>query len=193
MDLRYTLGLDLGQAKDYTAVAIGQWVRDEPPHTVDVRHLQRFPLDTSYPVIVSQVEDMLNRAPLCGECDLVIDATGVGRPVVDLFQKRGLNPIGVTITAGTEVNHEYHDWKVPKRDLVSLVQVGLQSRTLRVARDLPDADVLVNELLNFQVKITPAANDVYGAWREGAHDDLVLAVALTCWWASVAPPPVELW
>ena len=54
MDLRYTLGLDLGQAKDYTAVAIGQWVRDEPPYTVDVRHLQRFPLGTSYPVIVDQ-------------------------------------------------------------------------------------------------------------------------------------------
>ena len=80
MDLRYTLGLDLGQAKDYTAVAIGQWVRDEPPYTVDVRHLQRFPLGTPYPVIVGKIEDMLNRAPLCGECDLVIDATGVGRP-----------------------------------------------------------------------------------------------------------------
>ena len=42
MDLRYTLGLDLGQAKDFTAVAIGEWVRDKPPYTVDVRHLQRF-------------------------------------------------------------------------------------------------------------------------------------------------------
>ncbi len=56
MDLRYTLGLDLGKAKDYTAVAIGQWVRDEPPYTVDVRHLQRFPLGTSYPEIVSKVD-----------------------------------------------------------------------------------------------------------------------------------------
>jgi len=40
MEVRYTLGLDLGKVKDYTAVAIGQWVRDEPPYTVDVRHLQ---------------------------------------------------------------------------------------------------------------------------------------------------------
>ena len=193
MDLRYTLGLDLGQANDYTAVAIGQWVRDEPPYTVDVRHLQRFPLGTSYPVIVGKVEDMLNRPPLSGECDLVIDATGVGRPVVDLFEKRGLRPIGVTITGGNDVVHEDRDWKVPKRDLVSSVQVGLQARTLRVARELPEAETLMNELLNFQVKITAAANDTYGAWREGTHDDLVLAVALTCWWVSVAPAPVMIW
>ena len=192
-EIRYTLGLDLGKVNDYTAVAIGQWARDNPPYTVDMRHLQRFPLGTSYPVVVDQVEDMLNRSPLRGECDLVIDATGVGRPVVDLFQKRRLDPIAVTITGGTDVIHEARDWKVPKRDLVSSVQVGLQSRTLKVARDLPEAETLVNELLNFEVKITASANDVYGAWREGTHDDLVLAVALTCWWVSVAPAPAEFW
>ena len=51
----------------------------------------------------------------------------------------------------------------------------------------------MNQPLNLQVKITAAAYDVYGAGREGTHDDLVLAVALTCWWVSVAPAPVERW
>jgi hypothetical protein len=36
----------------------------------------------------------------------------------------------------------------------------------------------------FQVEITAAADDLYGAWREGAHDDLALAVALTCWYGE---------
>jgi hypothetical protein len=142
---------------------------------------------------VDQVYEMLNRPPLRGKCDLVVDATGVGRPVVDLFQQQGLKPKAVTITGGTDVIHEDSDWKVPKWDLVSAVQVGLQARTLRVARDLPEAETLMNELLNFEVKITAAANDVYGAWREGTHDDLVLSVALTCWWVSVAPAPVMIW
>ncbi len=62
-----------------------------------------------------------------------------------------------------------------------------------MAPELPEAETLMNELLNFEVKITAAANDVYGAWREGTHDDLVLAVALTCWWVSVAPAPVMIW
>ncbi len=71
--------------------------------------------------------------------------------------------------------------------------MGLQTRTLRVARELPEAEILINELLNFEVKITAPANDTYGAWREGTHDDLVLAVAMVCWWVSVAPAPVEIW
>ncbi len=39
--------------------------------------------------------------------------------------------------------------------------------------ELPEAALLVQELLNFQVKITAAGNDTYRAWREGQHDDLV--------------------
>jgi hypothetical protein len=27
-------------------------------------------------------------------------------------------------------------------------------------------------------------HDSYGQWREGQHDDLVLAVALATWWAE---------
>lgn len=28
------------------------------------------------------------------------------------------------------------------------------------------------------------SNDSYGSWREGAHDDMVLAVAIAAWWAE---------
>jgi hypothetical protein len=33
-------------------------------------------------------------------------------------------------------------------------------------------------------RITSHAHDIYGAWREGAHDDLVLATALACWYGE---------
>ncbi|MEJ7863244.1 MAG: hypothetical protein WKF90_16565 [Pyrinomonadaceae bacterium] len=58
------------------------------------------------------------------------------------------------------------------------VQLYLQSRRLKIASQLPEADTLTRKLQNFRVKITDAANDTYGAWREGTHDDLVLAAAL---------------
>ena len=35
-----------------------------------------------------------------------------------------------------------------------------------------------------EVKISETGKDSYGAWREGAHDDLVLAVALAVWKAK---------
>jgi hypothetical protein len=77
---------------------------------------------------------------------------------------------------------------VSKHDLVSVAQVALQNGRLRIAEKLPDAAVLVKELQNFQVKITDMGNDTYGAWREGPHDDLVLAVALALWGAVSLEP-----
>ena len=61
----------------------------------------------------------------------------------------------------------------------------LQTGRLKVAAGLKDARTLVHELLRFRVKIDPlTAHDSYGAWREGAHDDLVLAVAIAVWYAG---------
>jgi hypothetical protein len=58
----------------------------------------------------------------------------------------------------------------------------MQNGQLKIAEALQLAPVLRRELLNFKVKINIATgHDSYEAWREGDHDDLVLAVALACW------------
>ena len=99
-----------------------------------------------------------------------------------MLGQRGLEPIAITITGGDSVTYD-HGWRVPKRDLVGGVQVLLQTDRLKFSADIPAVPQLVQELLAFRVKIDPlTAHDSYGAWREGAHDDLVLAVAVTTWW-----------
>ena len=50
--------------------------------------------------------------------------------------------------------------------------------------------MLVRELENFRAKITPAGRDTYEAWREGDHDDTVLATALACWFGERALPRI---
>jgi hypothetical protein len=58
----------------------------------------------------------------------------------------------------------------------------MQKGHLKIAREMALADTLKRELLNFKVKINIATgHDSYEAWREGDHDDLVLAVAMACW------------
>lgn len=193
------LGLDLGQASDYSALCIAERNRrpryhDEPregdPARYRVGHLQRYPLKTSYPAIVAAVaalvRDLAGRDPRPA-LRLVVDATGVGRPVVDLLRRERLpaDLVDVTITGGDAVAQDGKAFRVPKRDLVSTVQVALQSERLKVASGLPDAATLTRELLAFQVKISiETAHDSYGAWREGAHDDLVLATALAVWYGE---------
>ena len=68
----------------------------------DVRHLMRLPLGRSYPTMVHDVGVTLQQPPLDRDAELVIDETGVGRAVGDIFLERGLTPVLVTITAGAD-------------------------------------------------------------------------------------------
>jgi len=217
----FYVGLDLGQSKDYTAIAVVEqalwlpeaaawqivapehgWVspaalgriqreqarsfwRERPSRPgLSVRHLERFPLGTSYPDIVRRVTGLLATAPLADAAvTLVVDATGVGSPVVDLLHEAGLAPIATTITAGSSALFDGNGAvTVPKRDLVSAMAVLLESRRLKIAEGLPEAATLVKELQEFKRRITPAGHEQMASWRESVHDDLVLAVALACWW-----------
>jgi len=181
---RYIVGLDLGQAADYTAVTI----LEEYPAGYNLRYLHRFDIGTPYPVQVAGVLSMLGQDPLLGLTELVVDHTGVGRPVVDMLRARGLSPICVTITGGDALTLDSNDasnYRVPKRDLVGALVVLFQEQKLRIARGVALGAVFTKELLNFKMKINVrTGHDSYEAWREGEHDDLVLAVALAAWWGE---------
>jgi hypothetical protein len=190
----YYLGLDLGQTQDFTALAVLQCTlpdtgeTEAAPPEYALRHLKRFPLGTPYTEIVPAVARLAGAQPLAG-APLVVDQTGVGRAVVDMLRQAVGWVVPVTITGGHAVTQaEDRSWHVPKKELVTCLQVVMQSRRLQIARSLPDAATLVRELQNFQIKITAAANETFGVWRDGQHDDLVLAVALACWWAERNPP-----
>jgi len=55
-----------------------------------VRHLERPALGTKYPTIVARVKDLLATPPLTLHIPLVIDRTGVGVAVTDLFEGPGV-------------------------------------------------------------------------------------------------------
>jgi hypothetical protein len=184
----FYIGLDLGQAQDYTAIAVVErkgFRYEAKPDEYHIRHLERPKLGTPYPAIVDRVRQLMTSGPLINRTALVVDKTGVGAPVVDMFRKAGLRPVAITITGGNSVGSGDGGYHVPKRDLVTTLQVLFQTGRLKVAAGLPEARTLVEELLNFKVKINvKTAHDSYEAWREGIHDDLVLAVALACWYGE---------
>ena len=187
----FFLGLDLGQAADYTALALVERVC-VPRQLADyhVRGLERLPLGTSYPDVVTHVKELLANPAIGGRASLVADATGCGRPVMDMLRGAGLRPWAVTLTAGTEVTRDNPKMEIhlPKRDMAATLQVLLQCGRLKMAQGLREAPTLVKELLNFRVKIDlRTANDTYEAWREGDHDDLVFAVGLACWLGELPP------
>ena len=117
---------------------------------------------------------------LPGEADLVIDATGVGRPVLDMLRAAGLEPVAVTITGGRSASFDGGTWRVPKRMLVGALATAFEAGRLKVARSLPSAGALLAELQAFRRQISRRGHDSYAG--AGVHDDLVIATALACWW-----------
>lgn len=119
---------------------------------------------------------------------LIVDATGVGAAVLDHLRAAGLEPVGILIHGGDAVTRGRWVLRVPKRDLVGIVSVRLQNRSLRFTNAGPYAAILQRELLNFRVKIDPiTSHDSYASWRSGEHDDLVLATAIALWWGDRQP------
>lgn len=187
MVIKFIVGLDLGQAQDYTALSILERLPGKE-YAYHVRHLERC-RGRSYPDIVDKVFTMMHSPALDGNAVLVVDQTGVGAPVVDMFGKVGLKPIGIFIHGGDKTSNEGSTWRVPKRSLVGVLQVLLQTDRLKVASRLPLGPVLSQEMLNFKCKIDPVtAHDSYSAWREQDHDDLVLSVAMAAWFGERSRP-----
>jgi hypothetical protein len=194
-DKTFLVGLDLGQKGDYTAIAVVEhWMEFRhgvdlvtyqrmQAERLDVRHLDRIPLGTSYTAIVERVSDMMRSAELRKRSVLLVDATGVGAPVVDMLRRAPLDSpvMGVTITGGNHAVRRRDGWRVPKRDLVTCLQVALEEGMLRMPAELAMGRELAGELTGMRVRFTGRGHDTYGAGRSGSHDDLVLALGLACW------------
>jgi len=210
----YFIGVDLGKVSDYTALAVLE--RREAPggrHRYDVRTLQRGELGIPYPRVVEAVGRLVSdpvfrprrhypasaagpeRLEWAPPPTLVVDATGVGSAVVDMFAQARLAATltPLTITSGGQArggrwpSTNHPAWWVPKIELVGTTQALLQTGRLKIAPGLELADVLKRELMNFEIRVTQAAHESFGAWRDGVHDDLVLAVAMAAWLGESRP------
>ena len=188
------IGVDLGQSRDFTAIAVverrlvtGEWdpvvYAWKKETRLELRYLERLTLGMAYPEVVERVVQV-TRSPALGERKrLVVDGTGVGRPVVDLLRRArpGCVMMPALITGGEAESMGDGYYRIPKRDLITGLQVLLQTGKLRIAAKLEHARTLVGEMREMQVKVGPSGREQYGAWREGTHDDLVLATALARW------------
>jgi hypothetical protein len=195
------VGVDIGQKRDPTAIAVveAQWRacegRSSPEEYYVTRFLERLPLGTPYPAVAQRVETVITnirwqvhrraadpgqRADQEAIITLYVDGTGVGQPIVDLLREKG---------AGVPVRPVYFthgDRRVEQRDgsislgkawLVSRLQALLQTARILLPRTM-EARVLGQELMDYEIKVDQDANDRYGAFAVGTHDDLVTALGL---------------
>lgn len=192
------VGVDLGQSKDPTSIAVVEMAeaviadhapanhvgflkaaaRNLQPH-FNLRLLEQAPLGESYPEQAQRVNRILARQSIAAHDPRVyVDYTGVGRAVYDIFKQQKVPRIvPITITFNGGGRNEAGGYSVPKIELISKLQALMHTGRLHMPDTLPLAKTFRRELLDFRVSYSAVGNATFGA-REGAHDDLVLAVAL---------------
>lgn len=175
--------------------------------TYRVQHMERIDLGTAFYAVAQRVATLVGALwdwektlRVAGSLepdepqlpwDLWVDVTGVGAPVFE--QIRDLLEAdtktdrvqlhGVRFTWGDRFLRGAYDGEsdsLGKAYLVSRMQVLFQHDLLRLPPGHREAQAMARELKDYEIRITENANDTYGAFKVGTHDDLVTALGLAC-------------
>ncbi len=195
--MKHILSVDLGKDGDYTAMALlslqERLMERVPRHQYDTTRasivssfallgLERAELGTPYTEISRRVARLTTAPAYSQDILVVIDATGVGNAVAEMFAQAGVYAMKLIVTGGHEPSVKNGRYYVPKKDLVAALRTAFDTGRLKVAPGLPAWGDLLAEMTNFVMKRDQrTGHEKFEAWRERDHDDLVLALAMGVW------------
>jgi hypothetical protein len=196
-----TIGIDVGQRRDPTAIVVADAVGEPQGYDVlwsyTARHLERLPLGTDYETVAARLKQVVQRVAdhpeRQGPIAVIVDATGVGLPVVDILRRTlAGSPASLTaamFTHGYRLNGVIGDKEigVGKAYLVSTLQSLFQTGRIQLPAKHPEAHAMVRELQDYEIRVDDDAHDRYGAFKTGTHDDLVTALGLAVISSPVKP------
>ena len=187
--LKNTEGMVVGSVPCTLCLGKGKVEEFSPAlkHYYDCVFLKRWDLGTSYVHIVADIKKLSQHPRITSDKTiLIVDGTGVGRPVVDMLRQArlGFPIIPVHIMFGKEIVVKPDGYvHVPKMELVHALEVVLEQRRIGFANSVELAPALLQEFRDFKLRTTKADNLAAGA--EGpAHDDLVMSLCVAIWWAE---------
>ncbi len=192
------IGVELGQQKRPSALCVAdaerRWVsekKEKETHFL-VRHLERLPLGSTFPEVATRLDEVARGAarhskgedslpawgPPQAHVDAFINATGLGEPVMQVLRTPAADLFAVFFNHGDRrLAESTFEIRLGKAYLVARLQALLQTRQLHLP-DTAEASQLAKELLDYEIQVTEDANDRYGAFRVGRHDDLITALGL---------------
>jgi hypothetical protein len=151
----YVMGVDLAKYEDYTVI----YVVDT--ETRMVTWYKRLPHMDWNPQ-----KDIIEHAHhKWNDARMLIDATGVGDPIVEDLEKRCIDVSPYKFSGNTL-----------KKQVIEGLQVAFQNREIHIPRD----KTLLGELGAYGYERLPSGLFKYGA-PAGFHDDCVTALALAVW------------
>jgi hypothetical protein len=189
----FLIGLSVGQGGQPTGIAVLE--KFKPPSQLaayECRYLRRWlPPDTAYPKLRAELALMLN-GPLA-ECHLIVEAGPSIGAVITMLRRHQLNAYirGIELKASAVDDRCGDTWNVSKGLVIETTRQVLQEERLvfdermpsQVAATTPPVQTIYQAILNYPYNKTPPANEAFAS-RDGEYDDLVLPVALACWFGD---------
>ena len=179
---RFAIGLDLGKKVDYTVLTISTFSLQDG---VIVRKIERLPLGTTYPKIVSYVVDIMKVLRQKGEIvSFYWDGTGPGETFTDFMLKAlqearldDFPSAPIILTGGV---------KGTKLEIISNMRFLFETKQLHFEYPASDTgrreiDALIDEMRNYEDRrSSPSGDDVsLGVFKTGKHDDMVTSCAFS--------------
>ena len=133
--------------------------------------------------LVARLSRLCHHPHLAGHTTLLMEKNSPGQ-VVDEMIKRANLPvtyIPVTTTSGKQVIVRGSERFVPKEKLIGSVEYLLQQNLLKISSQIPQSDLLREELRQFERRSQRGGASKLAAGT--GHDDMVMALALASWWA----------
>lgn len=147
------LGVDLAKVRDWTAIH----ALNSQRMTVETQRMQRVDWSLQKLRIIETYRRL-------DAVRALVDATGVGDPIVEDLRKAGLQVEPVVFTGPL------------KSALVENLMLLFEQGAIRIPQD----PILIDELKGFTFETLPSGRDRYSA-PDGRHDDTVMALALAAW------------
>lgn len=169
----YEMGWDVAKHQDFSVITV---IDTSTKHVVFWERTNH----VDYTVQIVRVVEIAKRY----DAHVIMDVTGVGDPLLEQLQRRGLYVDGYLFTNAS------------KKTLIEDLVIAIE----HVYVTFPELPVLIGELQSMEYTLSPSRLVQYSA-PPGAHDDTVISLALAYHgakdgrmpsWADDAPPVQEV-
>lgn len=188
---RYWFGVDLGQSRNFTAMAVleRRWKMATPEEFLvsagrayhgewlfDVVKLERIELGTPYTDIADWIREEVGKVDERLPREVVLDGTGVGSAVKDQLRMRRMRVdlTNVVVTGGEQAGSrtDARATYVSRTELLTRLAVAVENAEFVIDPKCRERKRLEEELIGLRRKGKPAG---------GGQDDLAFALALAVW------------
>jgi hypothetical protein len=198
-DREICLTVDPAQLTDWAAFALLRLESVNSGGAANIRVLgaarhQKITYDRQAAQIVNVVKSVL--AAGARSCTVCIDATGVGRGLLDAV--RAASPLtasagGVSVHGGAKsfVDSQYNIVRAAKLSVIGFIDAAFATKALVYNRAAPGIDIMVNEIMNLRADTTASGNVKVEAGK-GA-DDVFFAIAQGLFYVASGEAATPIW